>query len=192
MFIRVKKVKKRNGRVYEYAHLVHGIWRKRRLKKGLEKNKFIKFNNSVHKYKGIIGRVYRFENNKQINFDNFFDAGFESFVENNVIEDIYKKLIEYELVSRNFRKIGKVYSKSGIFVDLDRLIVHNGKSDAVIKLNDFSGYLCSLNLEDLFKIKKIENKYEGIYLVKKMKSLGIKISPENFFILANKLLEENK
>jgi len=37
MFIRVKKVKKDDGKVYEYGYLVSSKWRKRAKKRGMSK-----------------------------------------------------------------------------------------------------------------------------------------------------------
>src|SRR3989338_10247690 len=135
MFIRVKKVKKRSGKVYEYAHLVRGIWRKRRLTSDAQGNRrFRKFNNSVHDYQKFLGRVYRFEKNKDIDFGDF-----EDYVNKNKTEDIYRKLIGDELLCRGFKFRKGIYVIGGLHVDLDRIIVHDGKSDVVIKLQDFSG-----------------------------------------------------
>ena|SRR3989344_3840208 len=188
MFIRVKKVKKRSGKVYEYAHLVRGVWRKRRLTSDTQGNRrFRKFNNSIHDYQKFLGRVYRFEKlDKDIDFD-----GFEDYVCKNKTEDIYKKLVEFELLCRGFKLRKGVYVIGNLHVDLRRSIVHDGKSDVVIKLQDLGGYLCSSTLDDLFQVKKISNRYEGLYLMKKLKAVGIKLDSDQFFILADKLLKEN-
>ena len=191
MFIRVKKVKKRNGKTYEYAHLVSGIWKRKQLKNFETGRKFVKYNNSKHLYSKFLGRAYKFpKSEKNIQLEEFV-GGFQKFVENEEINNIYKKLLEFELAIRGFANNENVWMKDGVFLDLNRLIVHDGKSDAVIKLKEVSGYLCYNTLQDLFKINKIENKYEGIYLMKKLKSIGISLSPEHFFILADRLLKEN-
>src|SRR3989338_7259540 len=122
MFIRVKKVKKLGGGVYEYAHLVRGVWKRKKLIKIEGKRKFKQFNNSVHKYSKFLGRVYRFENKKELDFEEFFYGGFEGFVKINGIVDIYKKLIEYELACRGFNNKGRILFNSRLFVDLDRLV----------------------------------------------------------------------
>ena len=187
MFIRVKRVKKGNGKVYEYAHLVHGIWKRRRLKENEERRYFKKFNNSIHNYRGFIGRVYRFDRNN-LDFEEFLKDSFENFVENNNVDGIYKKLLEYELACCGFRKRKGVYFNKNVFVDLNRLVVHDGKSDVVVKLKDFSGYLCSFNLDELFKIKKITGRYEGVYFLKKLRMVGISLNSEQVYILVEKML----
>lgn len=189
MFIRVKKVKKRNGKVYEYAHLVSGTWKRRRLKEEEGKRFFKRFNNSVHNYKKFIGRVYRFENMKELDLEEFLNDGFGDFVENNNVGEIYRKLLEYELICCGFGKRKGVYFNKNIFVDLNRLVVHDGKSDVVVKLKDFSGYLCSLNLDELFKIQKISGRYEGVYFLKKLRMAGIELNAEQVYALVEKMLK---
>ncbi len=189
MFIRVKKVKKAEE-IYEYAHLVSGVWKKRRLKHFESGKKFVKFDNSVHKYSGLLGRVYRVhEDKKNVGFENYF-GDFKEFVEDNDVEEIYKKLIGYELLCSGFNDVKGIFVKGNLHVDLNRFVVHDGCKDIVIKLKDFSGYLCSLTLNNLFQIKKIENRYEGVYLLKKLKSIGIELSPDDFYILAGKLIKK--
>lgn len=189
MFIRVKKVKKRSGKIYEYAHLVKGVWKRRKLIRTEEGRKFKHFNNSVHKYSDFLGRVYRFEDKQELDFEIFFD-NFKDFVNNNEISEVYKKLIEFELLSRGFNDKKGVLHNSGLFVDLKRNCVHDGKGDVVVKIKKHSGYICNKNLEELFEINKIQNKAGGVYLLKKFKSLGMDITPENFYLIADKLLKE--
>ncbi len=189
MFIRVKKVKKENGREYEYAHLVRGIWRRKRIIRVDKTKKFRKYNNSIHKYNGIIGRVYRFDNKKDISFSDFLGCGFEDFAAKNDVEEIYRKLIEYELVCCGFKKIRNVYHGGRLFADLNRLVVHDGCNDAVLKIQERSGYLCSHSLKELFDIKKISGRYEGILLMKRLRMAGVVINADNFFALINRLLK---
>ncbi len=192
MFIRVKRVKKSSGKVYEYAHLVHGIWRKRRQIFKDDGNKgFRKFDNSVHKYNKFLGRVYRFGVlDEKLTLKDYLGTDFENFVNDKDVESVYNALLSYELIIRGFKKRKKLYYKNNLFVDLHRLIVHDGRTDAVIKINEFSGYLCSTNLESLFDIKKIANRNEGMYLLKRLRMVGIKLDADHFYILVNKLIKE--
>ncbi len=188
MFIRVKAVKKQ-GKEYEYAHLVNGIWRRKRLVRTDDGKRFRRYNNSIHKYNRIIGRVYRFENKKDVGLDDFLGCRFEDFVVDKEAEEIYRKLIEYELVCCGFKKIKNVYHGGRLFADLNRLVVHDGCNDIVLKIQERSGYLCSYSLKELFDIKKISGRYEGILLMKKLRMTGVKISADNFFVLINRLLK---
>ena len=122
---------------------------------------------------------------KEIDFDAVFGR-FQDFVDKNDANKIYKVLIGCELFSRGFLKRGDIWFRNGLFIDLNRLVVHDSKKDAVIKLKSFGGYLCNLTLQELFNIKKIENRYDGIYLMKKIRSFGITLSADQFFILADK------
>ncbi|MBS3174680.1 hypothetical protein J4440_02260 [Candidatus Woesearchaeota archaeon] len=210
-FIRIKKVKKNSGKVYEYAHLVEGIWRKKRIVRPnlryqtnemspqtlainqTKKNyKFRKFNNSLHKYKKFLGRVYNYRDKDKREFEDMFGISFKDFVNSSNINEIYKKLIDFELLCRNFSYKYNILYKDGFFVDLNRLIVHNGKEDVVLKISKRSGYLCSLSLEELFKIDKVGGRDEGMHLMKKLRMVGIELNPEQFYILAEKLLNVNQ
>ena len=190
MFIRVKKVKK-GDEIYEYAHLVSGVWKRKKLKNFEMGRKFVKFNNSVHNYGDFLGRVYRLQEvERNVELKNYL-GDFKEFVNNKDVKGIYGELIGYELYCRGFNKIHGVFVRNNLHVDLKRKVVHDGSKDVVIKMKDFSGYLCSLTLENLFQINKIQNRYDGIYLVKKLRSIGIELSPDNFYILADKLLKQN-
>ena len=79
---------------------------------------------------------------------------------------------------------------NNLYVDLNRLIVHNGKKDVVIKLQEKSGHLCSKTLEELFKIENINGRYEGMQLLKKLKMVGLKLKPEEFYLLAQKMIKK--
>ena len=182
MYIRVKKVK-RGDKTYEYAHLVNGQWKKRRIKTIEGKRTYKQYNNSVHKYKGIIGKVYRLEKIKEIEL-NFYDL----IMQKNV-EEIYNILIENELKKRGFEENKGILIKDNLHADLKRLIIHDGKKDAVIKLQEKSGYLCSKTLEELHNIKNINGRYEGLQLLKKLRMIGIKLKPEEFYLLAQKMVK---
>jgi hypothetical protein len=196
MFIRVKKVKK-GEKVYEYAHLVSGEWRKRRVRlvtagtnrgKG-SKKEVRKFNNSVHKYHGLVGRVYRFtEKDKKVNHT----AHFENALNSGKIEEVYKSLVQKELESRNFVLDKGIYFRDGLFVDLNRLMVHDGRGDVVLKLSEHSGYFCTHTLRELFAINKIQGRSEGMYFMRKLKQTGLDVKPEEFFKIASMMLEKKE
>lgn len=182
MYIRVKKVKKKSGKVYEYGHLVLSKWRKRAKIRGGSKK-------PVQKYQKLIGRVYRYSPSYFTEFEDFVGGDYKEFVEKSNVKEVYGKFLEYELISCGFKKIGKVLAHNGLFVDLERLIVYNHKGEAIIKVGEKSNYLCSLNLEELFKFEYLTGKQDGMQLLKKLRMAGIKIEPENFFILAKKMLD---
>ena len=181
MFIRVKKVIK-GGREYEYAYLVNSKWRKRAKRKGM--NKW-----PEHIYLGHIGRVYRFEPSYFASFEEFVGGNFEEFLDNCLIEEIYRKFMEYELFSCGFKKNGSLYQNNGVFVDFDRLMVHCGGKEAVVKIRKNRGYICSCYLEGLFKIKNVEDRATGMDLMKRIKQLGIDLEPKNFYLLVKKMIK---
>ena len=148
---------------------------------------FRKFKNSVHNYKKFLGRVYRFGDNKI----NLSHEDFKDIVSKNEIGEIYKKILEFELGKRGFIQKGRIFVNNGVFVDLERQIVYDKKGDVVVKMLDKSGYLCSSTLEELFKIDNINGRRDGIWLMKKLRMAGINLEPQNFYLLADRLLKEN-
>ncbi len=185
MFIRCKKVKKSSGHEYEYAHLVKGEWKTKRRKQTKTGTKYTKYNNSIHQYTKTLGKVHRYiQSNKDI-------ENFEEEIQNlEKIEEVYRHLLKTKLENLDFKKkTDNIYTKDGIYVDMDRLMVHDGKTDVVLKVSKKSGYLCGYTLEKLFEIKKIENRHEGIHLLKKLRMTGIELKPEEFYLLAQKMIK---
>ena len=180
MFIRVKKVIKAK-REYEYAYLVNSKWRKRAKRKGMGKW-------PEHIYLGHIGRVYRFEPSYFCDFSDFIGGDFDKFIEKNQINEIYKKFIEYELINSGFKKNGSLYFNGNVIVDFSKLMVHCNGKEAVVKINKERGYICSLYLEELFKITNINGRVEGMELMKRLKQVGAKIGPELFYNLVKKMM----
>lgn len=176
MFIRVKKVKD-----YEYAYLVNSKWRKRAKIRGMKKW-------PEHKYLGHIGRVYRFEPSYFCDFSDFIGGDFKLFLEKFGVCEVYKKFIEYELINCGFKKNNDLYYNGKVIIDFSKLMVHCNGKEAVVKINREKGYICSLYLEELFKINKINGRVEGINLMKRLKQVGAKIDPEDFYFLVKKLL----
>ncbi|MBI5392146.1 hypothetical protein HZB00_04045 [Candidatus Woesearchaeota archaeon] len=184
-------MKKRNGNVYEYAHLVHGIWKQRRLSVESGKRTFHSYKNSVHEYSRFMGRVYRFQDlYVELSFADLYGYSFSEFVQDHSLSAIYSRLIEHRLLCRGFIRKENVLQYGSLFVDLERLIVHDGERDTVLKLNPISGYLCSHTLIDLFQIQKIQTRLEGKSLLQKLRAAGITLTPVDFFVLADKLLRE--
>ncbi len=182
MFLRLRKVKKKSGKEYEYGYLVNSKWRKRAKRKGM--NKW-----PEHKYIKQVGRVYRYKPEYTNTFEEFLGENFEEFVETNAVQDIYKKFIEYELLNSNFKKNDNVYLSGDLIIDLNRLMVHSKGNEAIAKINEKRGYICSLYLEELFKFQKINGREEGMELMKKMKQLGLQINAERFYVIVQKLLD---
>ena len=172
---------KKNGKKYEYAYLVSSKWRKRAKKKGMGRW-------PEHKYQKHVGRVYRFEPDYFCNFEEFIGGDFNLFIINNQVSEIYKKFIEYELINSGFKKNGDLYYNENIFVDFNKLMVHCNGKEAVVKINKERGYICSLYLEELFKIEKLNGRVEGMELMKRLKQVGAKIEPEMFYSLVKKML----
>ena len=182
MFLRVRKVKKKSGKEYEYGYLVNSKWRKRAKKKGMKKW-------PEHKYVKQVGRVYRYKPEYTKEFEEFLGEDFEGFTEKNEVNKIYKSLIKYQLLNCGFTENNNVYANGEIIVDLNRLMVHSNGKEAIVRINEKRGYICSHYLEELFKFSKINGREEGMELMKKIKQLGLQVDAEKFYILAKKLID---
>ncbi|GEM_PF-3013599 len=191
MFVRMKGVKKKNGALYEYAHLVHGIWRRRRVQVSDSGEKQLRpYRNSVHKYAQFLGRVYRFHEVREIStLDSFCGGSFSNFVATATPEQIYTRLLAHTLLTQGFRQYHHVFLYGSLVVDLSRKLVHDGNQDIVLKLQQRSGYLCSYTLEQLFQIQSIRNRIEGVTLLRALQSVGIVLSSDHFFCLADRFLQ---
>ena len=190
MYIRIKRVRKKNGKVYDYAHLIEGVWKKKKKVLIDGKKSFKGFNNSVQKYRVFLGRVYICNITNSQPFENFFGCEFNDFVRDNNVEQVYLSLVKYELLIRGFKEINEKLIKDGFVVDLKKKSFSDSSRELVFKLGERGGYLCNYTLEKVLEVKKIKNKQEGINLMKNIKSAGIKLDGDQFFALANKLLEK--
>ena len=175
MFIRVKRVKNGYSQEYEYAYLIQGIWKKGK-------------SNSKHIYHGILGPVYKLSNQLDYSFEDAFHTKFFDFIQTKTTKEIYTQLIVLELINCGFRHKNNVYYKDHIIVDLNRLIVHNQGKDVVLKTKNIGGYICSKTLEELYSFEQIRGRSEGLMLIKKLKQMGIKLEPNDFYELITKIM----
>ncbi len=181
MFIRIKKIRKK-GKVYEYAHLVEGLWKK--------KKEGDLTCNSRQIYKAILGPVFRFQKVSSFELEEFLTVSFKKFLETHSLFEIYGTLLGYVLFCRGFKNLDGLFLKEGIFVDFEKRVVCCGKKNVVLKVEDVGGYICQFTLTALFEIKKIQTKKEGLLLLRSLKRVGIHLQPDQFFLLVDKLLRE--
>ncbi|MBS3168214.1 hypothetical protein J4216_03760 [Candidatus Woesearchaeota archaeon] len=190
MYIRLKKVKKGKGSVYEYAHLVEGVWKKRKqIKEEIQGPKFRRFNNSTHKYIRFLGRVYHFEEDLMRGDQDLKD--FENLIKNLSVKELYYILIGNILLSRGFIKKENAFFNGDFSVDLNSFTIRRLDQEVVLKLLKRGGYLCKYSLEELFKVDRVNNREEGLFFMKKLKMVGIELNANLFFILVSKLLKES-
>ena len=190
MFIRTKKVKKKN-KTYEYAHLVVGVWKKEQINNTKEKRHLAPYKNARHVYCTFLGPVVRITTVFPLEFETFFDGCFEEFVHLKTPSQIYTALLNYVLCSHGFKPYSTfVFVHDSLFVDLNKQTVQKEGKKIVLKIQNVGGYICALTLNQLFTLTRIATKQEGLALLKILKRMGISLTSKQFFVLVDKLLKE--
>lgn len=165
MYIRTKKIKGK-----EYAYLVQSRWKKR--------NKNSK-NGPRQKVKGYLGRVYRLESKKDIDFFEFLSI---KDSDKYLIKSCKKKIV-YDLIRWEIYK--HEISKDDFLIDIeDKKIMKNEKS-VVLGIND--GYLCGETIKKLINFKNGEEEQQGLELAKRFVQAGINIPNELFICYFEKI-----
>jgi len=158
MYVRIKKIKGK-----EYAYLIQSRWRKR--------NKNGK-NGPRQKVKGYLGRVYRFNVVKDIDFFEYFSIkNIDDYVKRNGKEKIINDLIEWEVHKH------KINKKDFLINLKDNKIMKDNKN-VVIKINE--GYLCGETIRKLLNFRNREEEQQGLELAKRFVQVGIKVPNEVF------------
>ncbi len=166
MYIRLKKIKKSSGNVYEYAYLVGSKWKKRKKQAKQLHSKFL-------------GRSYEYE-------DIIIDKpDFSQMIKKFEADQALKEIIGFELCTKGFMRTENVFHKNNFIVNLDRKFVHCLKNEAFLKIGKKG--ICSYSLEKLFSFEKIENLYEGKKFIKAIKECGITLTGEELFLLVEKM-----
>jgi len=170
MFIRVKNIKNKKGKVYPYAYLVGNKWYKRGNK---EKGK-----GSRQKVIKYLGRVYPFSKVK--------DAGFFDYLE---VEDVEKylgqwknkiinELVEWELFRHDI-------DKNEFLIDNSCKVLKKDK-EVSLKLNE--GLLNSYTLGRLLRFRFTgEEREDGFRMAKYFVEAGIEVPKEVFVSIFDKV-----
>ena len=156
-FIRTKNIAGK-----EYAYLVENKWYKRRHK---GKNKGPR--QKVSKY---LGRVYRFNKEKDLDFFSFKNINnLEQYLRNNSNNknQIFRDLVEWELFRHGI-------NKEEFTINFSNKKILNGKREVSLRINE--GFLNSFTLGRLFNLKS----GESYYLAKCFIEAGIEIPKEVF------------
>lgn len=162
MYIRLKTIKKQR-----YAYLSKAIWNK---KKKVSRQKTIKY----------LGRVYPL-----IKIYNI-EPTLEQF-ESKSYQEIIKDLIIIELKKHNFKQKENTLSLNEFLVDITSLTVKHKEKPVTLQLNE--GFLNNYTLNSLvnFKPETVIKLKTGKFLAKLLVSSGLKIKPEHFPLLFQKL-----
>jgi hypothetical protein len=184
VFIRIKKLKKKSGNIYNYAYLVENKWKKRA--KGKKKSR--------QKVKGYLGRVYNIDKKSDIDFlESFSIESFDKYIDSKGKKDIIIDLVKYELLKHGFDEVGSLVSNGEIFFDLDKveLSVLEGlkrKPGIVLSLNE--GFMCKETIRRLthFYVEGTEEEV-GYKFAKAFVEAGIDVPKEIFVGLFGKLFK---
>ena len=159
MFFRIKKIKGK-----EYAYVVENEWKRK---------------GSRQKVKGYLGRVYRFDLKKNVDFLQFIkNKNLEEYMNNNDNKKIINDLVEWELHKHNI-------SKEEFLIDLNNAKIQKNKKNVVLLIND--GFMCSLTLKNLLEFKPEDEQTDGYGLARAFVEAGIKVPHEVFVGLFGKL-----
>ena len=167
MFVRKKKVKGK-----EYAYLVKNRW----TKKG-PRQKVIRY----------IGSVATPERLTDHTFDITHDTKEHEFLAGSRVLGLYKGLIERELINHGFQKIRGMWVNDCLVVDLRDHSVKKKTRNAAIELNE--GFLCEGTIRQLRRAF-LKEEITGRKLAESILEVGIKITPENFVLLAERLMPQ--
>lgn len=165
MFIRIKNIKNKKGKVYPYAYLVDNKWYKRGTKsKGRGSRQIVK---------GYLGRVYSFSKAKDVDFfEHFRINDVNEYLNKNYKEKIMKNLVEWEFFRHDIKK-------EEFFVDFFNKKVRRGKKEVSLKLNE--GLLNSYTLRRLLKFRfKGDEREDGFRLAKAFVEAGLEVPKEVF------------
>ena len=149
VFVRVKKVR---GNKYGYA--VENGWT---------------LKGPRQKVVGYLGRVYKVEEQKVREFEEFLQKNIENYLEKTEYEEIIKDFVEFQIKDSKF--------EIDVVFDRENLNIKNKKRKIVLAINE--GYLCDYTLE---KLLKYDGKDEtGFVLADLITAAGLKV-PEKVFV----------
>ncbi|MBL7054170.1 hypothetical protein ISS05_00240 [Candidatus Woesearchaeota archaeon] len=172
MFIRVKNIKNKKGKIYPYAYLVDNKWYKRSVKG--------KGKGSRQKVKKYLGRVYSFSKVKDVDFFEYLKIdNIDAYLDKNYKEKILKNLVEWEFLRYDV-------DKSEFSVDFLNKKVSKGNREVSLKLNE--GLLNSFTLGRLLRFRfKGDEREDGYNLAKAFVEAGIEIPKEVFVGIFSKV-----
>lgn len=171
MFIRIKKVSNKNGKIYPYAYLVSNRWYKRGFKE--------KGRGSRQKVVKYLGRVYSFS---KVNGDDFIKHLSINNIENYLIKNNKNKIIK-DLVKWEFYRYGV---GSSFDIDFNTIKVTKSGRDVSLKINE--GLLNTYSLRKLFNFKFTgEEREDGVRLATCFVEAGIEVPSEVFVGIFDKV-----
>jgi len=184
-FIRVKK-RIKGQKTYFFAYEVENKWYKRK-------------KSTRQRVKRYLGRVYTVEEKEYQNFFGYLgvdEDGFISYSDRVRFEEMSLDLIEFELLRHGFvQGVGR--QRNRLLLDdftydmlRHKLYSQTTKKPIVLEMNE--GFMCDLSIRQMlrFRRKKYDdNRVMGKDFAKAVLSTGIKVEPDIFVELFEKLKE---
>jgi hypothetical protein len=166
-FVRTKRFKKKNGKILEYAYIVENRWMKRG-------------NRVKQKTKKYLGRVYKFDKIKDIEFFDFHNVSDSAvYFEKKTREEIVRDLVKWELARHGFsEKDGKLIKDDCVY-DVKEMKIFNQKGNGIaLAFNE--GFLSNYSISKIlnFNADVEEDAYD---LAKLFIESGIAI-PQDVFV----------
>lgn len=173
MYIRPKKIK---GKYY--AYLVKSYRSKRPKKK---RQKVIKY----------LGKIFEAKKAKELTLNEFLKVDSSEYFKNTKLKQILQDLVVLELSNHKFHKNGSIYAYKEYCIDIEKRKVYDIETKKEISISMNEGFLNNYTLTTLFNIEKEEgNERElGIKLANLFVSAGLKIEPEIYVFILNKILD---
>jgi len=177
VYIRIKRFKRKNGAIAEYAYLVENRWKKR-VPKGSEKG-------ARQKVKGYLGKVHNFERISDKEFMTHFSVeDVKAHFDEHGMSKVVRDLVRIELLNHGFDETGDFYANGELAVYMGKdFFIKNLKEEKdrklVVAMNE--GFLCKETLMNLLKFKpKGDEKEVGLQLGNALLGAGLKVPSELF------------
>jgi hypothetical protein len=177
-FVRVKKIKTKNGNVFSYAYRVESKYSKRK-KAGRQK------------IVGYLERVFTFPKKNDTTLGSLGIEEVEQYLSQNDYGAIVKDMVGRELMNHGFRIDGNCYSQAGNEVCFDGSAIRFGKmgmtKKVVFQMNE--GFLCKQTYCTLINFEGSGDDREvGLQFSHAVLEAGLKMPAEIFVGLFNRFV----
>lgn len=171
-FIRVKRAKRKKGKICEYAYICETRrYRKKRVKQ---------------KTKKYLGRVYRFEKVRDKDFYEFhLIEDPETYVMDSSKEKLFNDVIEWELINHGFSREKGIWRNKECFVDLEKKKIYNERGFS-IALGFNEGFLTEYAIDRILGFKA-DSEEDGYGFAKMFVEAGLGIPKEIFVGIFSKV-----
>lgn len=184
-YIRLKRFKRKNGKIVTYAYVVKNTWKKR-VPKGSEIG-------ARQKVKAYLGKVYEFTRVDDKGFMSHFSVDdFKAYLDEHGMEKVVRDLVRVELLNHGFLENGDFYLNEDlvVYISDSEFFIKNIKGEKdrklVIAMNE--GFLCKETFSKLINFKgRGDEKEVGLSLGNALLEAGLKVPQEVFVEMFNRV-----